>query len=316
MVSPPKARSFACLLSVGAVCGVTAIGVTRGVEHFVSNEGRTWWPQMRTAMGAESRHEESTLSSATLASIGPGLGFVQRWGSAASDLAEGDRPLAKNGLCPPDMASVDDAYCIDKYEASLIEIMPDGREQPWSAFEAIEGHTVRAVSQHGVYPQGYVSAHQASDACRRSGKRLCKPREWKKACMGPDKTTYGYGNDNVPRRCNDHGKSPVVRIFGLGSDEAHRAQWSWDKMNASALNQLPGTLAVTGDHAECTNGYGVYDMVGNLHEWVDDPAGTFQGGYYQDIHLNGDGCSYRTMAHEAWYHDYSTGFRCCSDVAP
>jgi formylglycine-generating enzyme required for sulfatase activity len=22
-----------------------------------------------------------------------------------------------------------------------------------------------------------------------------------------------------------------------------------------------------------------YDMVGNVHEWVDDPAGTFLGGY-------------------------------------
>ena len=57
-------------------------------------------------------------------------------------------------------------------------------------------------------------------------------------------------------------------------------------------------------------------MVGNLDEWTADPSGTFQGGYYLDTHLNGDGCEYRTMAHEAWYHDYSTGFRCCADVAP
>ena len=44
------------------------------------------------------------------------------------------------------------------------------------------------------------------------------------------------------------------------------------------------------------NGYGVYDMVGNLHEWTNDPNGTFQGGYYLDTHKNGDGCSYRTVA--------------------
>ena len=62
-------------------------------------------------------------------------------------------------------------------------------------------------------------------------------------------------------------------------------------------------------------GYGVYDMVGNLHEWTNDPEGTFLGGYYLDIHQNGDGCDYRTGAHAVWYHDYSTGFRCCADPA-
>ena len=56
-------------------------------------------------------------------------------------------------------------------------------------------------------------------------------------------------------------------------------------------------------------------MVGNLHEWVDDPDGTFQGGYYLDTHQHGDGCNYRTPAHDIYYHDYSTGFRCCADVA-
>jgi hypothetical protein len=30
--------------------------------------------------------------------------------------------------------------------------------------------------------------------------------------------------------------------------------------------------------------------------------------------MNGDGCSYKTVAHDADYHDYSTGFRCCADA--
>jgi hypothetical protein len=55
-------------------------------------------------------------------------------------------------------------------------------------------------------------------------------------------------------------------------------------------------------------------MVGNLHEWVDDAAGTFRGGYYMDTSRNGDGCSYQTTAHDFAYHDYSTGFRCCIDA--
>jgi formylglycine-generating enzyme required for sulfatase activity len=81
-----------------------------------------------------------------------------------------------------------------------------------------------------------------------------------------------------------------------------------------ALNRLSGTIARTGTHAKCRSSYGVFDMVGNLHEWVADPRGVFRGGYYLDTHQNGDGCDYRTSAHDADYRDYSTGFRCCADV--
>lgn len=230
----------------------------------------------------------------------------------------GDRPVPPNGLCPADMASVDDQYCVDRYEASLREILPNGDERPWSAYLAIDGQrpspVVRAVSTARVVPQGYISELQAKMACARSGKRLCKPREWKKACMGPEKTTYPYGSSDQPRRCNDHGRAPMAAVFGLGGN-SDPAKWG-PRMNDPQLNQVPGTLAATGSYDGCTNGYGVYDMVGNIHEWVDDPGGTFLGGYYLDTHENGNGCEYRTGAHNVSYHDYSTGFRCCADVAP
>ena len=84
-----------------------------------------------------------------------------------------------------------------------------------------------------------------------------------------------------------------------------------------ARTGMKGVFAPTGSYKHCRNAYGVYDMVGNLHEWTadvhDGTRGTFRGGYYQDTHLNGDGCSYRTVAHDVSYHDYSTGFRCCAD---
>jgi sulfatase modifying factor 1 len=230
-------------------------------------------------------------------------------------LSETDRPLEPNGLCPPDMASINDRYCVDRYEAHVVEMLPNGDERPWSPFDALHGHSFRAVSEPGVVPQGYISELQAQEACGHSGKRLCKPVEWRQACMGPEPTTYGYGETNEPGRCNDSGRSPVVALYGRSSNLADRSQWNSEHMNDPALNQLDGTVAATGSHAGCTNGYGVYDMVGNLHEWVADPSGTFQGGYYQDTHINGDGCTYKTQAHAAWYHDYSTGFRCCADVA-
>ena len=88
-------------------------------------------------------------------------------------------------------------------------------------------------------------------------------------------------------------------------------------MNDPRLNQQPNTVAKTGRvralherrsasstwSATCTSG-------------STSPAATFRGGYYLDTHINGDGCAYRTTAHAADYHDYSTGFRCCADAKP
>jgi hypothetical protein len=82
-------------------------------------------------------------------------------------------------------------------------------------------------------------------------------------------------------------------------------------MNDPRLNQLENTVEPTGSAAACTNDYGVYDMVGNVHEWTDE--GAFHGGYYLDTTLNGEGCDYTTTAHARNYYDYSTGFRCCAD---
>ena len=214
--------------------------------------------------------------------------------------------------CPPGMADVDHRFCVDRWEASLVELAADGHEIPWSPFRAAEpGHQLRAVSRPGVYPQGYISGSQAARACAAAGKRLCAPAEWRKACMGPDENKFGYGAARVAGRCNDRGRSPILQYYPSFLSPSN--PFGAKEMNDPRLNQLAGTLAPTGAHEGCTNGYGVYDMVGNLHEWTSDPKGTFQGGYYLDTHRNGDGCTYRTVAHDFVYHDYSTGFRCCAD---
>ncbi len=230
--------------------------------------------------------------------------------------------------CKAGMVAVGGRFCVDRFEASLVELLPGGEERFHSPYEPVDGLHVRAVSVPGRHPQGYVSGREAKRACVASGKRLCKPSEWKAACTGPERQSWGYGTSQEPGRCNDQGKSPitlylasvhrrdeVAQRFALPAEAPQgQALWSWPVMNSPALNQYEGTLATSGSHAGCTNGYGVYDMVGNLHEWVDDPQGTFLGGYYQDVTQNGDGCEYRTAAHEFGYHDYSTGFRCCDDL--
>jgi hypothetical protein len=222
-----------------------------------------------------------------------------------------------SAICPWGMASIDGSYCIDVYEASLVEVLPDGKERPWPYYSVVPADVdVRAVSRPGVFPQGYISGLRARAACERSGKRLCRPVEWRRACKGPGGTTFPYGDARVPGRCNDNGRSSM-QFFNPWLDGKPAHKWMWGfagNMIDPRLNQLDGTLTRTGERAGCTNPYGVFDMVGNLHEWVEDPDGTFQGGYYLDTHINGDGCNYRTTAHPMSHFDYSTGFRCCSDV--
>jgi formylglycine-generating enzyme len=212
--------------------------------------------------------------------------------------------LGPGNGCPSNMARVG-ANCVDKYEDSLVQIRDDGTEAPWSPYQAPNGHRVRAVSRRGVVPQAHISMREAKVACNASGKRLCRADEWKAACKGPEATRYPYGNTRVPGACVDTNRTSPMAVL-------HEGEHTALTMNDPLANQQPNTVEPTGAAASCTNGYGVYDMVGNVHEWTDDAS--FRGGYYLDTVENGEGCDYRTTAHAPEYYDYSTGFRCCSDA--
>jgi hypothetical protein len=71
-------------------------------------------------------------------------------------------------------------------------------------------------------------------------------------------------------------------------------------------------LRTTGATARCASKWGddvIYDMVGNLDEWVDDAAGAFHGGFY--ARATRAGCDARISTHPRAYADYSLGVRCC-----
>lgn len=231
------------------------------------------------------------------------LGTLLAAGAAHANTAS-DPEVDELEECPRDMALVGHT-CIDKYEASLVERLDDGREVDFSPYETPKRRDVRAVSRPGVFPQAHISMVEAQRACKASGKRLCHAKEWKAACRGPSRTRYPYGNERVAGACVDTRRvSPINRL--------HNGEHTSRTMNDPRLNQMEGTVEPTGRAEACTNGYDVHDMVGNVHEWVDD--GTFRGGYYLDTEINGGGCEYITNAHAKTYYDYSTGFRCCADA--
>jgi sulfatase modifying factor 1 len=207
--------------------------------------------------------------------------------------------------CLPGMIAVAE-FCIDRYEASLV------RSNGGSAFSPFFNpgfEDLRAVSLLGAVPQAYIDQIQAESACLASGKRLCTDDEWLRACQGPKDTTYPYGNTLEPGVCNDsRAVHPAVEYFGSTDPEI------FSHLDNPCLDQLPDSLDLTGSRFDCETAEGAFDMMGNLHEWTSNPAGTFRGGYYVDTSKNGPGCLYATTAHNISYWDYSTGFRCCADL--
>ncbi len=216
--------------------------------------------------------------------------------------------------CPPGMAHFD-GFCVDRWEAHVVAIDDAGVEAPHSPYLVVDDLTVRAKTAPGVVPQGYISQLQASAACEKAGKRLCTAAEFALACRGADPADwYPYGGQTLEKGyCNQDKGSSVARFFGNDP-----SKWTYQEFNDPRLNQWDGGLAPTGSYPHCVSPAGVWDCVGNLHEWGADAAdakghGRFRGGFYGDAEVNGHGCRYVTSAHELSYHDYSTGFRCCRD---
>jgi len=235
--------------------------------------------------------------------------------------------------CPATMARIDH-FCIDRYEAHLVARGPGGELRPHPHFQRPEeGVTYEARSEPGALPQAYVSRIDSQAACVNAGKRLCSRKEWQRACKGALGTTYPYGQRRQPGRCNTEKPHLVTIRFG-----ADPGRWTYANFNDPTLGQEPGFLARSGEHTGCVGDAGVYDLVGNLHEWVSDTAtaafraqldsegvsrafqywspgnGVFMGGFQSTQGELGPGCNFTTIAHEPSYHDYSTGFRCCADA--
>jgi sulfatase modifying factor 1 len=211
-----------------------------------------------------------------------------------------------------------DHLCVDKYEAYVVEIDASGAERSHSPYDVVvEGLRVRAKVAAGVVPQAYISQLQSTEACANAGKRLCKADEFIRACRGADKKSfYPYGGTQHQKGICNEGKGSFVAVaFGQDNNK-----WTYANFNDPKLDQMENGLAKTGAYDKCVSPDGAFDMVGNLHEWVDEGPdrnnhGRFRGGSFGDAEVNGPGCMYVTSAHELAYHDYSTGFRCCADAA-
>jgi formylglycine-generating enzyme len=249
-------------------------------------------------------------------------------------------PLA--GRCPMDMVDVQGRFCIDRYEAILVDAdsgrtlspyyhptrgqtratferwrdaapkigSPEARligvpaPPPWQLDELA---APRAMSLPGVVPNGYLNRPMAEAACQNAGKRLCTSEEWVTACRGDRGTQFPYGTTYEAGRCNVFRSIHPAAVLHGNASEGHLDP----RLNQVTEGGDP-LLRVTGGTPECRSTWGadaIYDMVGNLDEWVSDAGGVFVGGFFS--RGTKQGCESRIESHPPQYFDYSLGVRCC-----
>jgi sulfatase modifying factor 1 len=210
-------------------------------------------------------------------------------------------PPPETGLvdgCPVGMVSIGDAFCIDRWEAS----------RPDATLTSNGSNESYATSRASVLPWKVTEQSQARDACEAAGKRLCTDEEWYTTCIGPAQTVYSYGDDYEPTTCN--GIDSNCDCHGSTSEtcacDEHGGPYEGCYYDCGGSYGLEAT----GSRPDCSNSYGVWDINGNLWEYVETSAEhTVRGGAYNC----GDSAEFHRCDYVPGWTPSARGFRCCHD---
>ncbi len=133
-----------------------------------------------------------------------------------------------------------DAYYMDVYEVTV------GQYEEFletSSFDPPPSWTTMAQPPYENRPVVNVDWKDANNYCKWAGKRLPTEAEWEKAARGTDGRMYPWGNDPPNQLRANYGKD------------------KWDNHNA---------LVPVGQLQDGKSPYGIYDLAGNVWEWVSD----------------------------------------------
>jgi len=138
-------------------------------------------------------------------------------------------------------------------------------------------------NKKGVAPFRGLDSDEAIQLCASRGKRLPTPAEFTLACGGAEKATFPYGSSHVPDKCR------------------------------SGLSWADGP-APSGSYPGCERN-GVYDLAGNVWEWVRPPDGQLiiAGGAWNTASTNSTCHSFDLMQNGVI--SPNVGVRCVKSVA-
>jgi protein-disulfide isomerase/uncharacterized membrane protein len=166
-------------------------------------------------------------------------------------------------------------------------------------FEAAIADGAAISGKHQV-PALRTTWFEAKAACEKAGKRMCTEREWVSACqhaMATDDNGNGeFADDMIEGTAYPYG-------------DLHDKGRCWDDKPDEQFRPV-----YTGEMPGCATPSGVYDLTGNLEEWVgEDPEHAVLLGGAWDTTEDHARCYRRNDSFGAGYASPRTGFRCCSD---
>lgn len=184
--------------------------------------------------------------------------------------------------------------------AAMVRVETDASTFYIDAVEASIDTDGKAVPLAGTVP-ALASWSDAAKACAAAGKRMCTPAEWMSACQGK-------------AAVDDDGDGSVVGDYLEGRPypygDHYRTGWCHDGGDRDKTSPVRA-----GSKGACKTPDGIYDLAGNLSEWVGatgDEAVLLGGAWYY-----GDKAACST-SYEKFGPDMTnrtTGFRCCADEA-
>jgi iron(II)-dependent oxidoreductase len=147
-----------------------------------------------------------------------------------------------------------DAFEIDKYEVTALQYLRfvlAANRSPLVDWRYDGGNFQESMAYHPVM---HISWHDADAYCRWAGKRLPTEAEWEKAARGEDGRIYPWGNQPAGLSRANFGRT------GLSGPVRDRPE---------RLLLYPPIISVD-KYENAVSSYGVYQMAGNVAEWVAD----------------------------------------------
>jgi sulfatase modifying factor 1 len=231
-------------------------------------------------------------------------------------------------LCPDGMALVEGDHCslaeqkcldhaLDK-DGKPIEAVCLRFEKPSKCNSTGKWHLRFCMDRYeypnkvGEKPLVLVDFHEATRLCQEQGRRLCTPAEFNFACEGEEIWPYATGFERDPAKCN------IDKEWRKKNrDLLPYADCMKNKACAAEFAKLDQRHAI-GERTTCVSPFGIYDLNGNVNEWVFVPwgkapfRGAIKGGWWGPVRSR---CRPIVTAHDEKYTGYEVGFRCCKDVA-